>query len=191
MNSLAIARTLPVLIRSARTSPVVRAVSSNAAHNLPPALSRRPHDVLSPFSLNQMMREMDSMFPSVFGATDPMPKLAVDIEEKPEAFVIHADVPGMQSKDVKVHLSPDNVLSIEAERSHHTEDGKKGSKYYRVERTYGSLHRSFKVPDHVDVNAITADVKDGVLCVNLPKMESAPKHEVRTILVKDGGTESS
>ena len=153
--------------------------------------------MLAPFSLNQMMREMDSMFPSVFGGplTDGgiqnLPRLAVDIEEKPDRFVIHADVPGMQSNDVKVHLSPENVLSIEAERTSHHEEGSPESEsvqWHKIERSYGTLYRSFQVPDHVDVNSITAEVKDGVLSLDLPKLEAAPKHELRQIPV-NGATE--
>lgn len=183
MNRLVLQRTLPVVLHRAPMA-AARAAASDAAHNLPPAISRRRQDVLAPFSLNQMMREMDSMFPSFFGeGIQNLPKLAVDVEEKPDRFVIHADVPGMQSKDVKVHLSPDNVLSIEAERTSHHEEGNPESSWHKVERSYGTLHRSFQVPDHVDVNSITAEVKDGVLALNLPKMESAPKHEVRQIPV--------
>jgi HSP20 family molecular chaperone IbpA len=150
---------------------------------------RRGQDMLAPFSLNQMMREMDSMFPSGFGVDTTLPKLAVDIEERPDRYVIHADVPGMQSKDVKVHLSPENVLSIEAERTSHHEDGGPDSAWHKIERSYGTLHRSFQVPDHVDVNSITAEVKDGVLSLDLPKLEAAPKHELRQIPV-NGATES-
>ena len=196
MNSLVLSRTLPVVLR--RAGPMAaRAASSDSAHDLSPAPTRRRRrvgqDILAPLSLNQMMREMDSMFPSMFGGPvgdgfQNLPKLAVDIEEKPDRFVIYADVPGMQSKDVKVHLSPENVLSIEAERTSHHEEGSPESEWHKIERSYGTLHRSFQVPDHVDVNSITAEVKDGVLGLTLPKIESAPKHELRQIPV-NGATE--
>ena len=180
MNRIALARTLN------RAAPLARAASDAAhpANHLPASIARRTrpmmHDVASPFSL--LMREMDSMMPSLFsdnGAASG--RLAVDIEENDASFVIRADVPGMKASDVKVQLSPDNVLSIDAERSSQTEEGEKGGKLWKVERTYGSYHRSFAVPDHVDVNAITADVKDGVLSLLLPKVEKAETHAVRMI----------
>jgi len=182
MNRIALARTLN------RAAPLARAASSDAAqpaNHLPASIARRTrpmmHDVASPFSL--LMREMDNMMmPSLFSENGAASgRLAVDIEENDTSFVIRADVPGMKASDVKVQLSPDNVLSIDAERSSHTEEGEKGGKLWKVERTYGSYHRSFAVPDHVDVNAITADVKDGVLSLLLPKVEKAETHAVRMI----------
>lgn len=188
MNRIALARTLP------RAGTVIRAMSEAAHPNNQPAnaiVSRRNRsDILSPFSLNQMMREMDSLMPSFFGPPEvSAAKLAVDIEETPLAFIIRADVPGMTADSVKVELSPDNVLSIDAERSHEIkEGGEPGSTMYRVERRYGSMHRSFAVPDHVDVDAITADVKDGVLSLNLPKLEKATAHATRSIPVSGGSS---
>jgi HSP20 family protein len=184
---VSLTRSLPVVLR--RGQPHMLRATSSDAHNLPPALSRRRHDMLSPFSLNQMMREMDSLMPSFFGqdSTGLASKLAVDIEEGPNAFVIKADVPGMKAENINMHLSPDNVLSIEAERSEETKEGSPDSgTFYRIERTKGSMVRSFKIPDHVDVDGIMASVKDGVLSVKLPKVEMTPEHEkVKTIPVDD------
>ena len=65
----------------------------------------------------------------------------------------------------------DNVLTITGERKYEKEE--KGKKYHRVERAYGSFMRSFTLPEDADEGRVSADYKDGVLKVHLPKSERA------------------
>ena len=93
---------------------------------------------------------------------------AVDIREEDTRYLINADVPGINSKDIEITLE-DGVLSIKGERS--TETGVSEEGYRRRERTRGTFMRQFTLPDTVDANSISASAKDGVLEVTIPKQD--------------------
>jgi len=94
----------------------------------------------------------------------------VDVTEDNENLYVHAEIPGVDKKDLKINVSGD-VLTISGEKKTEQRDEKKN--YYRVERNYGSFSRSFTLPAEVIVDRISADYKDGVLNVTLPKTEEA------------------
>lgn len=97
----------------------------------------------------------------------------VDIAETPEEFLIKAEIPGVKKEDMKVSFSDDTVR-IEGERKQEKEEH--GKKYHRIERSYGSFVRTFLVPNGVNEGAMSAEFKDGVLQVHLPKSNKpAPK----------------
>ena len=94
----------------------------------------------------------------------------VDIRENTAAYVIQAEIPGVQKEDVKVTLEH-GVLTIKGTR--HQEAGEQGEKYHRVERSYGNFVRSFSLPDVVDDAQVQAVFKEGILTLHLPKSEKA------------------
>ncbi|ABL66307.1 Hsp20/alpha crystallin family protein [Chlorobium phaeobacteroides] len=100
------------------------------------------------------------------------PSFKVDISEDEKAIYIDADVPGMKKEDVKVKIE-DDVLFISAERTQEEEEKKKG--YHRIERSWGSLSRSFTVGDNIDTDNIEASYDNGVLKLVLPKKEVVPE----------------
>ena len=93
---------------------------------------------------------------------------AVDIREEETRYLITADIPGVNSKDIDVTLE-DGVLSIKGERSTETDVSEAG--YRRRERTHGTFMRQFTLPDTVNANGISAAAKDGVLEVTIPKQD--------------------
>lgn len=95
---------------------------------------------------------------------------AVDIKETAEAFVIDAELPGLNKEDVKVTVH-DGVLTIQGERK--KEEETKDDKHHRIERTYGSFMRRFTLPDNVDETSIKASFRDGLLSLTLKKAEPA------------------
>lgn len=95
---------------------------------------------------------------------------SVDIAETAEAFEIRAELPDVKKEDVKVSVE-DGELRISGERKQEKEE--KGKKFHRVERSYGSFMRSFTLPENVDDSKLTAEYKDGLLNVRLPKTERA------------------
>jgi HSP20 family protein len=98
----------------------------------------------------------------------------VDIVEDEHEYLIKAEVPEVKKEEVKVTVQ-DGVLTLAGERKFVREE--KDKKYHRVERAYGSFVRSFSLPEDADENKVTADFKDGVLQVHLPKSEKArPKN---------------
>ena len=94
----------------------------------------------------------------------------VDITEDDKEYVIKAELPEMKKEDIKLSVE-DNVMSISGERKYEKEE--KGKKYHRIERTYGSFMRRFTLPDTADGSTVSAEYKDGVLNVRLPKSENA------------------
>jgi len=100
------------------------------------------------------------------------PSFKVDISEDDKAIYVSADMPGIVKEDVKVSME-DDVLCISAERKQEEEEKKKG--YHRIERTWGSMSRSFTVGDNVDAENIDAAYDNGVLKITLPKKEPEPK----------------
>ena len=94
----------------------------------------------------------------------------VDIAETNEAFVIKAEIPGVNKDDVKVTVD-NGVLTIRGERKQEKEE--KGKKFHRVERYYGSFTRSFTLPDNVDEAKIKASFKEGMLNLHIQKTENA------------------
>ena len=98
---------------------------------------------------------------------------AVDIYETENELVLKADIPDVSEKDIDIQVE-NNMLTIHGERKF--EEKVKEDNYLRIERTYGSFTRSFSLPNTVNMEAVKAEYKNGVLTVELPKRpESKPK----------------
>lgn len=100
---------------------------------------------------------------------------AVDISETNDNYVITADLPGMSKEDVKVSYE-NGILTIHGERKQEKEE--KGKSFHRVERSYGTFERSFRLPSRIAVDKIDAKFKDGVLTLTVPKTEEAKPKEI-------------
>jgi len=123
------------------------------------------------FNLNSTNRFFDDFFPPSrnLRSTDECscyPK--VDIYDNEDTIVVKAELPGVDKDDIVVDVK-DRVLTLKGERS--SENEVKEDNYYRRERTFGSFERRFTLPDNVDPEKITADYKNGVLEVGIPKPE--------------------
>ncbi len=94
-----------------------------------------------------------------------------DIEEEEDRYVIKADLPGVDKKDIDVKLE-NGVISIRGEKQTEKETGK-GTKRHRTERFHGTFARSFTLPDAVKDERVDATYKDGVLSLVIPKAEEA------------------
>ena len=119
-----------------------------------------------PFFRIDRMADDDSM-----GLWNP----AVDLFEKDDHFVIKAELPGVDKKDIKVDLK-DRVLTLSGERTRDHEV--KEENYYRKERSYGKFQRAFRLPADVDSDKIKAEFKDGVLQVEVPKPDESKAKQV-------------
>ena len=96
------------------------------------------------------------------------PKL--DFSETKDAFVVKAEVPGVEQKDISVSIQ-DQMLTVKGEK--HKEKEEKDEKYHRVERSWGAFARTIALPAGVDTGKVDATFKDGVLSVKLPKTPAA------------------
>ena len=137
------------------------------------------------------LEEMEKRLSSVFGRTPSAPNAEkkeaisvaewsplVDITEDEKEYIVKAEIPEMKKEDIKINVHED-VLTISGERKYEKEE--KGKKYHRVERAYGSFVRSFTLPEDADGSKISAEYKDGILKVRLPKSE---KPKTKAIEVK-------
>ena len=122
--------------------------------------------------LDQLRREMERMYGDrgagdeghIATASDWVP--AVDIKEEQDCFVIKADLPGVDPKDIEVHAEG-GMLTIRGERESEKKEERSG--YKRIERSYGSFFRRFTLPDTADTDKITAKGNNGVLEIRIPK----------------------
>ncbi|MBA08194.1 MAG: Hsp20/alpha crystallin family protein [Candidatus Neomarinimicrobiota bacterium] len=98
---------------------------------------------------------------------------AVDVKENEGSFVLTADIPGLTKKDVKISIN-NRVLNLHGERKEEKEN--EDGKFYYRERHIGSFSRSFQLPETVNEDGIQASFRNGVLSIELPKLEeSLPK----------------
>jgi len=104
---------------------------------------------------------------------------AVDIfETDGHDLVLKAELPGMTREDIEVTVE-NSTLVLKGTKKFESEV--KDENYRRIERTYGTFHRSFTLPNTVDAAKVSADYKNGVLTVKLPFREEA---KPRTINVE-------
>ena len=97
----------------------------------------------------------------------------VDIREEPTRFVIEADIPGVDLKDIEIHMDK-GILSIRGERS--SEAKEEGANYTRIERSRGSFYRRFALPYTANPDGIEAKGAHGVLEIVIPKRpETTPR----------------
>ena len=129
------------------------------------------------------MEDLQSRFSRLFGLTPARTENgdrelmtitewapSVDIIEDEKEWLVKADLPEVKKEEVKVTVE-NGVLTIIGERKFEKEE--KDKKYHRIERSYGNFLRSFTLPDAADGSKVSAEFKDGVLKVRLPKTEKA------------------
>lgn len=88
----------------------------------------------------------------------------VDLYETGGAFVLTAELPGLTRDDIDIHAEETRIV-IRGERAGHVPC----EQYHRVERGHGRFSRAFMLPEPIDIEAVTADLKDGLLTITIPK----------------------
>ena len=91
---------------------------------------------------------------------------SVDISETDQEYLIRASLPAVKKEDVNVTVE-DGMLTLSGSRRQQQEQ--QGEKFHKVETFYGSFSRSFTLPEAIDAAAISAESKDGVLTIHVPK----------------------
>jgi HSP20 family protein len=102
--------------------------------------------------------------------------LALDISETPEALLVRASVPGFSRDQVSLEID-DGVLTITAARAQENEETTE--RYQRRERHTGTLARAVRLPAEVDQGQITAELKEGVLTLRLPKTPATKPQKIQ------------
>ena len=107
---------------------------------------------------------------------------SVNVEETKEEILLSAELPGMNIEDVEIEVE-NNILSLRGEKKEER-DGKDDRRYHVWERCYGSFERQFTLPRTVRTDEISAQFKDGILHVQMPK---APEAKAKKIAIKAEG----
>lgn len=139
-------------------------------------MSRALQPLLDPFS--GLQKEMDDLM-NRFQADvngDRLPAIpAADLFETDDALTIRIDTPGLKAEEINVEVSG-NTIRISGE--HKEEKEEKGKTWHRIERRSGSFARAMTLPAQVKDDKVSAECKDGVLTITLPKTEAAKTHKV-------------
>jgi HSP20 family protein len=107
----------------------------------------------------------------------------VDIYEDAEGITLSAELPAVETKDVDIQVEG-NTLTLKGERKLEKEEKRDG--YHRIERTYGAFARSFTLPNTVDVEHISAESKDGVMKIFLPKRPETKPRQIKVAVAQQG-----
>jgi len=131
-------------------------------------------------TLRNLQREVDSLFDQFFNRTGDESNSAVwapqtDLVETDERFELRLDVPGLSTDDIDINLQ-NGTLTVSGERT--SERTGEGEDYVRVERAFGTFHRSFALPDAVDHKRIEVTYEDGVLSIHVPKTEESTPRQI-------------
>lgn len=141
--------------------------------------------MLPVFSRNTWMPEVfndffDTDFMGRANATAP----AINVKESDGEYTVELAAPGLKKEDFNVNIDHDGNLHIHMESKAEHKDEDKKSHYLRREFSYSKYEQTLLLPDDVDKDRIEAKVNDGVLTVNLPKVEKLPEKTMKQIEVK-------
>ena len=99
----------------------------------------------------------------------------LDILESKDAYLLHAELPGMKKEDFNLEVN-DGTLTLSGERK--PENLSNGVEYHRSERVHGKFSRSFYLPQTVKQDGIKATYRDGILEIHVPKVEEAKPRQI-------------
>jgi HSP20 family protein len=154
---------------------------THIVHRTTPELARLPH--LDPLQIMRDLtgwdpfREMTTLTPFV---SRPLPAFApqFEVKETKDAFIFKADLPGVEEKNIEVSLTG-NRLNVSGFREE--EDRQEGENFFAYERAFGNFTRAFTLPDGVESEQVSAELKHGVLTLQIPKK---PEHQPKKIAIK-------
>ncbi len=152
------------------------------------AVEPQAPDYLDPVrEMIQMRREMNRFLGQPFAAFSVMPQLdeelangfaqpSMDLAEKADAYHVQMDLPGMDKSGISVEVK-DNILTVKAERKQETVKKDNDGKVLMQERSSGFMSRAVMLAKPVSAEKVSAEYKDGVLKITLPKVQAdqAPK----------------
>jgi len=128
-----------------------------------------------------LQRQMNEMFNSFFSDYAPTPSMEplsrftprVDIEEDENEYIVTAEVPGIEEKDIKVTFTNGGLMLRGEKHNEREEKGNQGRRY--VERSFGSFERFIPLDAEIDEAKAEATFDRGIVCIHLPKSEKARK----------------
>lgn len=129
------------------------------------------------YSPLERFSEIDKLFDSFLGGDRVVTAWAprVDAKETEKELTFHVELPGMKEEDINVEFDG-STLSISGKREFSSDETKEN--YVRIERRYGSFERTFTVSAAIKREEISANYRDGVLTVVLPKANGSGAHRI-------------
>ena len=109
---------------------------------------------------------------------------AVNVKENNKQYVMEVAVPGLKKEQVNMSIDKDGYLTLSIENKNEQKDENKKEHYLRREFSYTKFEQTLLLPDDVDKEKIAANVSDGVLTIDLPKVEQNVQKAARQIEVK-------
>ncbi|WBF07239.1 Hsp20/alpha crystallin family protein [Methanothermobacter thermautotrophicus] len=124
------------------------------------------------------MREMQKEFEKKIAeyAENIPEKLSMDVMETDDAIIIKTDLPGVKKEDINIELT-ENTISISAVFEEEVEI--KEADFIKKERKYGEAKREMRLPEKIRVEDASAKFENGVLTVELPKVEVKKKQTLK------------
>lgn len=138
---------------------------------------------LTPFERNgfDIFKPFNDFEKNFFGTSMPMNTCRTDIRDEDSKYVMEAELPGFSKEDIKLDING-SYLVLTAEHSSESENKDEQGRYIRRERSYGSYTRSFDISD-VDQEHISAEYKNGILTIDLPK-KTVQEPQVKRLEIK-------
>ena len=136
------------------------------------SIVRRDNNLRDPFAL---ARELFNWDPFQASRTTTTFAPAFEVKETADAYVVHADLPGVREEDLDISLH-NGVLSVSGTRK--TEERKEGETYFVYERQYGQFSRSFALPETADPDKVEAKLDGGVLQMTIAKKVQAKPRRI-------------
>ncbi len=135
---------------------------------------RDPYDVFSPFfAFSRRFNDLLTENADENGSRMLVP--ATDVAETEDGLMISVELPGLKKEDVKLRIE-NGVLTLTGEKTALKDERKK--ELHCVERRFGSFRRQISLPSQVDAAQATATFADGVLTIEIPKLEAAKPREL-------------
>lgn len=125
----------------------------------------------------------DDAFGDIFFHNHESKVMKTDIEELSDKYVLAVDLPGYEKENIKMSIE-EGYLTISASTNTSKEEQEKG-KFVRKERYTGTCSRSFYVGDGITKEDIKANFRNGILTIDIPKMEEKASHEKQYIEIED------
>ncbi len=133
----------------------------------------------TPFNdFSQLQSQVDRVFDRSLGLEELF-RPTVDIVEDGDKILISADLPGVTQAEVELLVDKNVVTFKGARKLARTAGEENGDHYRRYERATGAFERSFRIPPSVDVEKVSAAMKDGVLTLTLPKKPEAQPRQIK------------
>ena len=139
---------------------------------------------------NSVSNWLNSWFDDSVFDTDLMPRMnatapAVNVKESAAGYTMEVAAPGLKKDMVKMNIDKDGYLNVSIEHKDEHKEEKKDEHYLRREFSYSNYSQSYALPEDANQEKVTAEVKNGVLTIEIPKMAKEEKKvNVKSIEVK-------